>query len=438
MLLVGLLLAGGASRADVLGQVVVRFVAWAVLLIGILFARHRPEIDARAPLVLCGLALLLVLVQLVPLPPSLWQGLPGRSGFVDAWVGGRDAWRPWSIVPGATVNAAGSLIVPFATLFLVPRLARTEQQRLLAIVLGLIAVSTLVAIVQFSGVVIDNPFVNDTIGERGGTFANRNHYALFAALGCMVAPAWAFAGGGRPGWRVPVAFGFVLLFALMILASGSRAGIVVGLLGLIGAVVLTGQDVKRALNRYPRWVFPALIAGIAGTIAVAVLASVAADRAVSIDRLFTSDPGQDMRTRGLPTVLMLLRTFFPIGLGSGGFETLFKIHEPSALLKPTYFNQAHDDFLDVALATGLPGVALLLAALGWWAWASVRAWRGGRGSDTLLPRLGSAMIGLVLLASAVDYPARTPLVMAVLMIAATWLAGQSKEGRAASFTPPTP
>jgi O-antigen ligase len=99
------------------------------------------------------------------------------------------------------------------------------------------------------------------------------------------------------------------------------------------------------------------------------------------------------------------------------------MHEPFALLKSTYFNHVHNDFLEIALDAGVPGMLLLLAGITWWAAASVRAWRAGPDARHILPKLGSAMLLLVLVASLVDYPAHTPMMMGMIVIAAVWLAG---------------
>lgn len=139
---------------------------------------------------------------------------------------------------------------------------------------------------------------------------------------------------------------------------------------------------RRELRRAPRWVFPAIAAALFAAIGMFVLFSVAADRAMSIDRLFLVDRGQDMRTRGLPVVLPMIGAYFPFGSGFGGFDPILRMHEPAGLLKLTYFNHAHNDFLEVALDGGLMGIALLLSAIGWWLVASLRAWRGGGGCPT--------------------------------------------------------
>ena len=422
-------IAGGASRADTLGQLVVRVAAAAVLVVALLFGDRPVLAPVRPVVLLLAVALSLALLQLVPLPPDMWQALPGRAILAEAAVASSQPqpWRPWSIVPGATANAAASLIVPTATLILLAGLKRSERGWLPGLTLGLIVAATLIGLLQFSGAGFDNPFVNDEAGLVSGMFANYNHFALLLAFGCMLAPVWAFLHGRTPGWRGAVAIGLVALFTLTLLASGSRAGLVLGGLALVIGLALVRQPVTRTLVRYPRWVLPATVAAIVGMVAILVLVSVATDRAVSIDRAVAVDPWQDMRRRGLPTVLAMIGTYFPVGAGLGSFDPIFRMHEPFALLKPTYFNHAHNDLLEIVLDAGLPGVLLLGAALAWWSWASVRAWRAGPAMRDVLPRLGSAMLLLVLLASVIDYPTRTPIFMALVVLAAVWLADGGDE-----------
>lgn len=429
ILLAGLLsslwLAGGASRADVLGQAVVRATAGIALATTILLG-GRPSLNRARPVVwLLGAAFVLMVLQLIPLPPELWCAFPGRAVLLEAAAASGQAqpWRPLSIVPDATLNAGWSLIVPAAVLVLTASINGKDRQWLPGFLLGLIAAAMLLGLLQFSGVQISNPLINDTPGEVGGTFANRNHFALFLAMGCLLAPVWAFLDGRAPRWRAPVAFGLVVLFVLTILGTGSRAGLILGTLGLVLGLLLVQSEIKLALRRYPRWAFPVLVAVVLGMIIVTVLGSVAANRAVSISRMLAVDPGQDMRSRGLPTVLEMIRIYFPVGAGLGGFDPIFRMHEPLTLLKFTFFNHAHNDYLEVALDTGLPGMLLLAMALLWWAWASLRSWRSNGERWNVLPRLGSAMLLLEIVASLFDYPVRTPMMMGITMLAALWLSG---------------
>lgn len=410
----------------------VRVTAWVLLAAVILFGPAPVLGTARPVVLLLAATTLLTLLQLVPLPPTLWQALPGRDVFAQAasLSGQPQPWRPLAIVPSAAINAAGSLIVPITTLWLVIGLKPVEKAWLPAVMLVLVVTSALVASLQTSGVWFDNPLVNERLGkgevyEVSGVFANRNHFALSAALGCLLAPDWAFRDGRRLGWRGASALGLVMLFVLLILASGSRAGLVLGFLGIVLGLAIVHRNIRRMLDNRPRWVVPTAIIVAVALVAVVILFSVAADRAVSIQRILAIDAEQDLRARTLPTVLAMVFAYFPYGIGAGGFDPLFRLHEPLALLKPTYFNHAHNDVLEVVLTAGLPGLALLLASLAWWAAASLRAWRS-RGHATSA-KLGSAMLLLVIIASSSDYPARTPIIMATIVIAATLLAREGKD-----------
>lgn len=415
-----LVLAGGASRADVPGQAIVRGAAAVALAIAALFAA-RPE--DRAPCIVLALlaaAAILTLLQLVPLPPAWWSTLPGHSLLSQA-IAGDQPWRPLSIQPGATLNAVMSLVVPAAVLLLAAATRRSEREKIMTALLILVAASAFLGLMQFSGSTLNSPLINDSPGEVSALFANRNHFALFLAFGCLLAPVWGTWTGHHASWRIPLAIGMLVLFLLIILASGSRAGLAIGMVGTAIGLTIARQMSHRQRRRLPRWAEPAIGAIIIVATTALVSASLLSGRAQSIDRLLTVDTANDMRSRGLPTVVGAVKAYFPTGAGFGSFDTVFRIHEPFELLKPTYFNHAHDEYLEVLIDGGLPGFVLLAFALGWWLVASFKVWRHKPSSQVMLGRIGSGLLLLLALASAFDYPARTPLIMAILVLAAAWL-----------------
>ncbi len=422
-LLAILLLAGGASRADALGQAVVRGASWAALIAVLLLGNTPTATPARPVLWLLAASILLVALQLVPLPPSLWQALPGRGPLAGAAVvaGIPQPWRPLTIAPWATLNALSSLVVPLAVLLLARKLGPEDQARLRGLLLVLIALSALIGLLQFSGAGVENVFVNYTVGDVSGTMANRNHFALLMAVGCLVAPVWAFSAHRSARWRAPFALALLLLFLLVILASGSRAGLLVGSLATVIGIFLARRGLKRELAGAPKWLFPALLILVALLAIAAIAASVLFGRAIAVDRAFVLEADQEMRARALPVVLDMVRSYFPAGAGFGSFDLSFRLNEPFDLLKPTYFNHAHDDFLELLIDGGLPAAILVAVAMGWWAVTSVRAWAGRAREGQTQQRLGSAILMVVFIASVFDYPARTPLVMAILVLAAIWL-----------------
>lgn len=426
--MVALLIGGGASRADVLGQVIVRLVA-SVALVAAIMLGPRPAIDGVLPVaLLLGAAILLAFLQMLPLPPSIWQSLPGRALFGDALgVAPAQPWRPLAIVPGAAFNALGSLIVPASVLVLITMAPARERQYLCGFLLVTILAGACLAFAQLSAGGMDNPLINETVKQVSGNFANRNHFALFLAIGCLIAPVWGFNGTSSSIVRGIIGLSLLTLFELLILIIGSRSGLGMGVISFLIAMFLIKDRFYLIARKLPKRVV-LIILGIAiAMVATVIVAAIKVNRAIALDRLFSTDLGEDMRSRSLPVLRAMIVEYFPAGSGLGSFDSVFRIHEPLSLLKLTYFNHAHNDFLEVVLTAGLPGLLLLAAAIGWWAIASVRAWRAAPSRRITLARLGAAMLLLVLFASAFDYPARTPMVMAIIVVAGVWLGGARGE-----------
>lgn len=421
--------AGGASRADAVGQVVVRAAAAATLFVTVLAYPQPSFMRLRPVVILLVASAILPVLQLIPLPPSWWQALPGRVIFADAArvAGEPQPWRPLSLVPGATVNALASLLVPAAALILLAGIDASRRAWLVPMLLCFVVGSTLLGLLQAGGGAFNNPLINESLGQVSGSFANRNHFALFLAMGCLICPVWAFSSSRRLGWRTVSGLGLLIVFVLTILATGSRAGLLLGGFSIVLGGLQVRGEIRHQLRRQPRWMLPVLLACGAMLIGTFVLLAIVADRATAIDRALSIDPGQDMRGRGLATVSLLISTYFPSGAGLGSFDPIFRVNEPFEVLKVTYFNHAHNDWLEIVLDAGAPGLIVLVGALGWWGWASLMAWRMPHGQERDRSRLGSSLLLLVLIASIFDYPARTPMIMTMIIIAAVWLA----EGTAA-------
>lgn len=412
-----LLLAGGASREDAVGQIVIRSCAFGLLIAHIILGQQSSIKSVWQPWLIVSCSIILPLCQMVIpmthpvlLPYDHLSNLEGATSKV------------WSLVPGATLNAAISMTVPLAMLALMTSLPEDGKRGTVSALIVLVGISVLWGLIQFSGVVISNGLINDTPGQVSGNFANRNHFALFIAIGCVLLPSWAFDTKRPSASRMPLAVGLMLVFILTIMATGSRSGLLLCGIAILVGIGLAWGRLRAAMAGGPRWLFPGLMIGLALVVSLVIGLSIAADRANSIQRIVAVDTGQDMRSRGLPTVLYLIGQYWPLGDGFGGFDQVFRMHEPDGLLKPTYFNHAHNDFLEIILDGGIFGGLLLVGALLWWAYASAMVFWRGAGAAGVRGRLGSAIILLVLIASVFDYPARTPMIMALLAVAAVWLA----------------
>lgn len=413
-------IAGGASRGDVLGQAVVRAGAFGILFV-VLLAGPRPDFSTVRPILFLFVAtLVLPIGQLIPLPTALSPLFSVQS--IPEIPENYLSWRTTTSVPGATLNALGSLAIPAAMLLLFVLANKAERRLFLTMLLIFLSASVLFGLVQLSGSRFDNPLVNDVQGSISGNFANRNHFALLVAMGCVLTPVWAFADRDALRWRGPLAAALVLLFLLTILAIGSRSGLLIGALALLMSMALIGRRASHYMRHLPPWLRPAM--GFAGFVIVVAFVglSIVADRVEAIDRLLALSAEDDLRVQAQFTLLEMIWMHLPFGAGVGSFDSMFRLNEPTALLSMQYFNQAHNDYLGIGLDAGLPGLLVLASAVAWWAYATVKIMRAPDSGEVMLARLGAALLLLVFVASATDYPARTPIIMAVVVIAGCWLA----------------
>ncbi|HWL48174.1 MAG TPA: O-antigen ligase family protein [Sphingomonadaceae bacterium] len=425
------LLGGGASRADVESQLAVR--AAGLILLGV--ALFLPKLDLRAiraPLCFMAALALLILIQLMPLPPALWTMLPGRGFFVDAAgaAGVAQPWRPLNLTPDLGWNSLLALVPPTAALIGAAALTRDERLGLLPVLIGLALFSALWGIAQISAGP-NSPLYTYEITNRAlpvGMFANRNHQA---ALLAMTLPMLALWGRLRAsGWRYGIAVTLGIMLLPLILVTGSRAGLGLALLGLLFGYLLlyapsrSGRTaVRRAFDARSR--VAALLPVLLAALVVALTIMLA--RAAALQRLLDVKLGGDTRLELFRPLLRIAIDYMPFGSGFGSFNAIYRHHEAFDALSFTYLNHAHNDLLELAIEAGLPGVLLAAGFVAWWARRSFLVWRArANGSRAVLfGRLGSAMILILLLASLPDYPLRTPMLGVIFAVACVWLADYS-------------
>lgn len=421
---------GGGARDDVQSLALLRPLAAAALVVGLWGCTRDQLVRYRVLLIFAALCLLFVLVQLIPLPHALWTLFPGRALADQAGAAaGLDApWRPFSLVPFRTWNSAFALLVPFAVLLLLVRVPREARYALLPwlIVLGL--VSGFIGLLQAAGPPTGPLYfyrvTND--GAAVGLFANRNHQAvllacLFPMLGAYASSARSIEQARLRGWLALCAGAMLVP---LILVTGSRAGLLLGLLALASvALVYRRPRIDRPPARRARGFDPRLILGAAAVLGLGIV-TMLMSRARALERFAGGDGAEELRLSIWRQTIDLIGTYFPLGSGTGTFVEVYEADEPRALMLPAYVNHAHNDWLETLLTGGVP--AILLIGLAVWFWQ-----RGFRrslaapaeaGHEIRFARLGGVIIALLGLASFVDYPLRTPSLAALFVIAAVWLA----------------
>lgn len=422
-------LLGGTSRPDAIQIVALRPLAALFLAPVIYFFAWRHLRDMRTPFLLLVALIVLMALQLVPLPPAVWQALPGRGPIaeLDAALGTADLWRPLSMVPSRTVNSLAAMIVPL-TAFMLVAMLRIRRRALLYTVAAIGAASAAIGLLQIAGA--DALYLYD-IANRGspiGFFANRNHAAVLCAI-TLVTLAYLMTApdfGRRPPWHnilLGALAGVVLLAAL---SSASRAGLLALLLALATSVALfwarhvrrdrskeaEAREMPAALGRRL-----ALALGLAAAVGMVALFFVF-DSIPALERLSEQGVAEGMRRDLAPILLEMIGKYGLGGSGFGSFEEVYHISEPAALMLPQYVNQAHNDWAQWVIEGGLPAAAIAVAFLVWFAGALRAIFRGRHGFVRGLH--WASLAAILLSASLVDYPLRTPLFqfVAVLLLAA--------------------
>ena len=171
------------------------------------------------------------------------------------------------------------------------------------------------------------------------------------------------------------------------------------------------------------------IAIVAIVLAVLVAAAVVS-QSEAVHRLRGIDFAADTRAAALPSMIAAARAFMPFGAGLGSFASIYPAFEPDALLSTIYLNQAHNEPLQLAVEGGLPALVLLAVFLGWWLWtAAIVLMQHGNVPNRGLARAAVIVTALLMLASLVDYPLRTPLLAALFAFACAEMAFAAKRPR---------
>ena len=341
------------------------------------------------------------LVQLVPLPETLWRALPGHGEYaavLDRFASGEGAgaWRAISVIPAATEYGWLALLPPLACLLGAMRLSHAHVARLMllfAVLAGAEGVLGLLQVGPSGGGMLY--FGNEEPGQYVaiGTFVNRNHLAALLAMSLPVIIG-LIVYGMRPGrhnlhqnLRAPsseaaakraLLFGTAVIILVCLMFTRSRAGIATGFAGLAcSAVVLVRAAAARAHPSRLR---------IANYFAVGlIVVSIGVALAIGIGPILRGlAPGQlqssaDFRWAIYAATLRGTLEFLPFGSGLSTYAGVF----PRFQLADAggYIDYAHNDYLQAFMELGLAApviVALLFAA---WAARLHRAAAGPCGAE---------------------------------------------------------
>jgi O-antigen ligase len=315
-----------------------------------------------------------IVVQTLPGVPLSWRS--------DFWQIAEDVLIS---VPGGAPVAGSISTTPDAGLVALLRLATTAAAFYLAVqlcrdglrarlfALGLVVI---VAVYALYGIVQLIAFPEHLLwGPKTAyldavtsTFVNRNSFATYANLGLVVALALVFDSlqGGGVSRRLPFAFRLsefmaralrqalpltvpLLIIAIALLWTLSRAGLLCGVLGVVSLIVLYGV--------FGRHYVAQLLVGL--IVAIGFAALVLAYGAGTAGRVETAD-GIETRIAVALQTLEAARDVPLTGFGYGSFPEVYPVYR-SDRFTDSFWTKAHDTYVELAFELGFPATLGLLA-----------------------------------------------------------------------------
>jgi len=442
--LVACLVLGGGTREGFVSDVALQGLAVPLLLWASWRLLDAPALEGggrgRTALANCLMIAALPLAQVVPLPPSVWVLLPGRSDFESSLhaAGLEVGWLPISLAPSLTWLSGLALLPPMAVFLGVLQLGYAGRRRLSLVILSVGMVSVGLGLLQ----VAQGPasplrfYALTNTSEAVGFFAYRNHYS--ALLYCLVLIAAAFAVAAvadfaRAGLAlkstrstphvIAALASFTVLFILVgaQVMARSRAGLGLTVVALFAAFALayvapvgvTGSQRSAHAGHATRGATRLLVAAISLAVLFGVQFAL-----YRVMHRFQFDALSDARLPFARNTIEAAITYMPFGSGMGTFVPVYQAFEKASdNVASAYANHAHNDFLELWLEAGLIGLVAMMLFVVWVLRASWRVWRRGLPGaghlDNLLACAAVLALMLLLAHAAVDYALRATALMAI-------------------------
>jgi len=423
LLLAFLLALGGGGSPAPRAELACQLATALAIVVWLLAPPGQQRQSARPALTVAALLVAVPLLQLVPLPPSVWHALPGHATLRDALalVGAETSWHPLSIAPASTLAGLLAMLPPLAVMVMVSRLGEAGRMAIVTLIAGFAFVSVLLGTLQMTsaGGTALLFYGQPDSGVLFGFQINRNAEADILLCGLLALAALRSAGRRARGRALDLAYVVLgLLLVLAVVLTRSRTGIFLIPLALAFAAIIATPDGLRTFASRMTWRHAAL-----ASVAVLVAGGVAfllAQTPVLGRVLVRFDFSREFRPELWIDTRYAIAQYWPLGSGLGTFVQAFFPAERLEVLDPLLANRAHNDYLELALEGGVPLLAAWAAAQ---AMVVARLWQTTR-ARLILPRpqrlFAMGVLIIVALHSMVDYPLRT-MAMAALTAAATGL-----------------
>lgn len=411
---------GGGGSPSPLPEIVLQLIAVAAALAWLWLpgadGAPAPRPPRRAWIV-AALAVAVPLVQLVPLPPALWHAADphGDRAAALALIGRADTWQPLSHSPPRTLAALLALGPALLAFLAAAALDPRARRKLFGVIAALALCAALLGAVQ---VALGEPYLYpENHRSLTGFQANRNAAADVLLIGLVAATVYAldWLGPDRPARHGPSRLtaglglaGAAAVLATAVIATQSRTGIALS----IAVLAALGLLLRPALRDLGRWQVPAGLAALAVAPVLALAGLAAGNTAVTsaLERFVFAD---DARRELWRDAWFAAGQAWPMGVGMGAAQPALIAAERLEVLEASLPNRVHNDYLELALESGLAGLAALAAIGALLAWSARQGWRADPGERPLIAG-GALIVAIAAAHSFVDYPVRS-MALAVLV-----------------------
>jgi len=310
-------------------------------------------------------------------------------------------WLPLSLAAYNSLASLMWLLPALGVMFFASRLLDLRAEIVAAVICTIAVISIPIAGMQVIGGGANEWYfyTRSGFGQGTGFFANGNHQATFLLialpmLSALFATMRTRLTAGSAALRLFFA-GIALVLIIGIVLTGSMAGI-----GLLLVVIPASLFLIRNQAQLPS--LPILAGAVlAGIVAVLALTNLGITQAGTALEASGPMSRSDINAQTLKAVW----EFFPTGSGIGTFGDIYRMFEAPEGVTATFINHAHNDYLEIALETGLLGIITTALFIIWFVRRALVLWTSDRQNYFALA--ATIAIGVTLVHSMVDYPLRT-------------------------------
>lgn len=371
------LLIGGGTATGLYTDSLIEIAA--IVSTAAVFSQTPSQRSSHAALSLLVFAVALAVFQIAPLPAAIFNSLRPELLLGEPWVG-ETRFRFISVSVGRTVECLLYFLAAAAFFLAVLRLRAEQVSALLPFFFIGVVCNGLAGAIQYS--------ISDDVAIVGllpftinaGLFANVNH---FSALLFVSIPFVVYYGLFR-GHILSGSLGLVMLL-LLLLAAGSRAGVLLGLaITVLSVVFLSARSRVSGLS----------ILAIFIALSIYTIGAWTTIDADVIDPAFGR--GEFART-----TIDGIKENWATGVGFGNFQRAYQVYEKESMIFRQYVNHAHNDYLELAFEGGIAAIVLMVV---YFVLLFSRLARIRRDS---FQKAAFLSVSFLLIHSLVDYPLRT-------------------------------